>query len=99
MALRQSSKLIAMTVPRDPAIDIAVLYERVEHIIRQIDQLSRAVEQNNKHRDAQLVEIEERVEHVERTIDRARWFLFGLAAAGGAIGGTVASVISQALGG
>lgn len=98
MVVPVQSKLSAVTPGADPMVAIAVLYERVEHVIAKIDDLSMKLDKQNAHRDEQFAELEDRVQAVERSVDRARWFLAGVAAAGGAIGGTIASFISQALG-
>lgn len=81
----------------DPIIAVAILFERLDHVIAKIDDLSMKLDRHNVHRDQQFAELDRRVEDVERSIDRARWFLFGIAAAGGALGGSLASFLTKGL--
>lgn len=78
---------------------IAVLYERMEHVIRAVEALSDKLDDHNAKRTKALADLEARVEHIERTMDRARWFLMGIAAAGGALGGGVAGMVVSMMGG
>ena len=78
---------------------IAVLYERMEHIIRAVDALSDKMDAHNEARKQVLAELEERVEKIESTIDRARYFTVGLAIGGGLLGGGTAGFVMSMLGG
>ncbi len=80
---------------RDPAIAVAVLFERLDNVIAKLDDLSMKLDRHNTHRDQQMEELDKRVQDVEQSIDRARWFLFGVAAAGGAVGGSIASFLTK----
>lgn len=80
---------------RDPAIAIAVLYERFDNLGLKIDELSRKIDGQSAHRDKALAELEDRVEHVEHQITRARAFVGGLALGGGLLGGIASSALSH----
>ena len=83
----------------DPSVAIAVLYERVGHVIEKVDALTEKIDAQDRKRTAALDELETRVEHIEKTVSGFRWFIAGIAASGGALGGGIAAVIAKALGG
>jgi ABC-type transporter Mla subunit MlaD len=78
---------------------IAVLYERMEHVIRGLNDLSDKMDAHNEARKQVLHDLEERVEHIETTMDKARWFTIGLAIGGGLLGGGTAGFVLSMLGG
>jgi hypothetical protein len=78
---------------------IAVLYERLEHVIRAVENLSDKMDAHNEARKQVLSELEERVGHIEITMDKARWFTIGLAIGGGLLGGGTAGFVISMLGG
>jgi hypothetical protein len=88
-----------VTIPQDPAVAVAVLYERMGHVIEKMDALSRKLDAQDKRRTAALDELEERVERIEAQVSGVRWFLAGIAAAGGALGGSVAAGVARMIGG
>ena len=83
----------------DPAIAIAVLYERMGHVIEKVDALAAKIDAQSAHRDKMIHELEDRVETIEKQITGARAFLAGVAALGGILGGGVAAGVAQMLGG
>lgn len=87
-----------MTIDKDPAVSIAVLFERLGHVIAKIDDLGTRMDAQTAHRDRKIDELEGRIDHLEQSVDRARWFIAGVAAGGGALGGTVATLVAQAIG-
>lgn len=87
------------SVPTQPEVAVAVLFERLGHVIERIDQLDKKLDAQNAARAEVLDDLERRVQHVERSVDRARWFLAGIAAGGGALGGSIAAIVARALGG
>lgn len=87
-----------MTIDKDPAVSIAVLFERLGHVIAKIDDLGARMDAQTAHRDRKIDELEGRIDHLEQSVDRARWFIAGVAAGGGALGGTVATLVAQAIG-
>lgn len=92
-----------MTVmPAEPANDatvaIAVLYERLGHVIDKVDALSVKLDAQDEKRTQALQELEDRVEHIEKQVNGVRWFLAGIAAAGGAVGGSIAAGIAKMVG-
>lgn len=90
-----------MTVPQpmSPEAAIAVLFERLGHVIVVVEGLSAKLDAQDIKRTAALDELETRVERIEKQVNGVRWFLAGIAAAGGTIGGTVAAGIVRMLGG
>lgn len=91
-----------MTVNHTPVTTeaaIAVLFERMEHVIRAVEALSEKLDDHNAKRTKALADLEARVEHIERSMDRARWFMMGIAASGGALGGGVAGMVVSMMGG
>ena len=85
--------------PSDPTVAIAVLYERIGHVIEKVDALSAKIDAQSAHRDLMIQDLEERVQIIERQITGARGFLAGIAALGGLLGGGVAAGLAQLLGG
>jgi hypothetical protein len=85
--------------PTDPTVAIAVLYERIGHVIEKVDALAAKIDAQSAHRDLVLQDLEERVEVIEKQISGARGFLTGLAVLGGLLGGSVAAGLGQMLGG
>lgn len=86
----------ALNLP--PEVAIAVLYERLGHIAERLDRMDKKLDAQNAARAETLDDLERRVQHVERTIDRTRWFMAGIAAGGGALGGGIAALIAKAFG-
>jgi hypothetical protein len=80
---------------RDPAIAIAVLFERFDNLGLKIDELSRKIDGQSAHRDKAIAELEERVERIEDQVTRARGFVAGVALGGGLLGGVVSTVLSH----
>ena len=78
---------------------IAVLFERLGHVMEKVDALSAKLDAQDQKRTAALSELETRVEHIEEQVQSIRWFLIGVAAAGGALGGSVAAGVARLLGG
>ena len=64
-----------------------------------MDALSTKLDAQDRKRTAALDELETRVERIEKQTSNVKWFLAGIAASGGALGGGVAAMIAQALGG
>lgn len=83
----------------EPQIAIAVLFERLGHMMEKVDNLSAKIDAQDAKRTEALGELESRVEHIERQMSGIRWFLAGVAAAGGALGGTIAGTIAKMIGG
>ena len=88
-----------MSVPHDPAIAVAVLYERLGHVIEKVDALSLKIDRQSAHRDTIMTELETRIEKIEEQVNRTKWFLAGVAAGGGLLGGSVAGMVAKLLGG
>lgn len=88
-----------MSVPNDPTVAVAVLYERLGHVIEKVDALSHKIDRQSAHRDGIMQEIEDRVEQIEEQVNKTKWFLAGVAAGGGLLGGSVAGMIAKMLGG
>lgn len=86
-------------VPTSPDVAIAVLFERLGHVITGVEALSKKLDEQDEKRTAALDELERRVEKIEKQTANARWFLAGVAASGGALGGGVAAMMARALGG
>ena len=87
------------SVPQSPEVAVAVLYERLGYVVERLERLSAKIDEHNVARTEVLNDLERRVQHVEKAIDRTRWFVAGVAAGGGALGGGIAAFIAQALGG
>ena len=83
----------------DPVIAIAVLFERMGHVIEKVDALSAKLDAQDRKRTEALQELEDRVEHIEKQVAGVRWFLAGVAVAGGAVGGSVVAWVAKMLGG
>lgn len=82
----------------DPQVAVAILFERLGHVIEKVDQLSMKLDQQDTNRTRALAELESRVEHIEKQVNGVRWFLAGIACAGGAVGGSVAGAVARMLG-
>lgn len=87
------------STPENPEVAIAVLYERMGHVIARLDEMNAKLDRRFAHAEAQTAELEKRVEKIEQDLTRARGFLFGLAATGGFVGGGVATGLARVLGG
>lgn len=87
-----------MSAPSDPTVAIAVLYERLGHVIEKMDLLSSKIDMQSAHRDHVMTEMEHRVESIEREVNRTKWFLAGVATGGGLLGGSVAGMLTKMLG-
>lgn len=85
-------------LPTDPQIAVAILFERLGHVIEKVDQLNAKLDAQDTKRTQALADLEERVEHIERQVNGVRWFLAGVACAGGAVGGTAAGMVARMLG-
>lgn len=85
--------------PEDPKVAVAVLYERLGHVIARLDDMNAKLDRRFSHAEAQTAELEKRVEAIEGQVNKARGFVFGLAAAGGTLGGMIANALGKALGG
>lgn len=83
----------------DPQIAIAVLFERLGHVMEKVDNLSAKLDAQDAKRTEALTELEGRVEHIERQMNGIKWFLAGVAAAGGALGGSIAGMVAKMIGG
>lgn len=88
-----------MSVPHDPTVAVAVLYERLGHVIEKVDALSTKIDMQSAHRDHIMTAMEHRVEQIEEQVNRTKWFLAGVAAGGGLLGGSLAGVLAKAVGG
>lgn len=90
-----------MTAPQPMSSEaaIAVLFERLGHVVASLDALSDKIDRQDVKRTAALDELEMRVERIEKQVHGVRWFLAGIAAAGGTVGGTVAAGLVRMLGG
>ena len=87
------------TPPSDPTVAIAVLYERIGHVIEKVDALGAKIDAQSAHREQMIEELEGRVEVIEKQITGARGFLTGLAVLGGLLGGGTAAGLAQMFGG
>lgn len=85
-------------VPATPEVAVAVLFERLGHVMEKVDALSTKLDEQDARRSEHLKELEARVVEIESQVSGVRWFLAGVAAAGGAIGGSVAAGVAKALG-
>jgi len=83
----------------DPAIAIAVLYERLGHVIEKVDALAAKIDIQSEQRNQMILDLEERVETIEKQITGARAFFAGIAAFGGILGGGFAAWVAQMMGG
>lgn len=82
----------------DPQIAVAILFERLGHVIEKVDALSAKLDDQDNKRTKALNELEERVEHIERRMTSVGWFLAGIACAGGAVGGSAAAMVAKMIG-
>ena len=85
-------------MPTDPQIAVAILFERIGHVIEKVDALSATLDAQDMKRTQALGELEARVEHIERRMTSVGWFLAGIACAGGAVGGSAAAMVAQMFG-
>lgn len=90
---------MANVTPPTTEAAIAVLFERLDHAIRAIENLSEKMDAHNEARKQVLSELESRVENIEMQVDRARWFVMGIAIGGGLLGGGTAGFVISMLGG
>ena len=86
-------------VSPDSAVAVAVLFERLGHVMEKVDALSKKMDEQDSKRTQALIELEQRVEHIEKRMTSVGWFLAGIACAGGAVGGGAAAMVAQMLGG
>jgi len=82
----------------EPQIAIAVLFERLGHVMEKVDNLSAKLDAQDKKRTQALEELERRVEAIESSMTGAKWFLAGVACAGGAVGGGIAAGLARVIG-
>jgi hypothetical protein len=82
----------------DPAVAVAILFERLGHVMEKVDAMSAKIDSQELHRQQALSDLESRVAEIEQQITSVRWFLAGIAAAGGAAGGAVAAGIAKMIG-
>jgi hypothetical protein len=85
--------------PENPEVAIAVLYERMGHVIARLDEMNAKLDRRFAHAEAQTADLERRVETIEKQVERARGFMLGAAAAGGFVGGGAAAALGRLLGG
>ena len=85
-------------LPGDPTVAVAVLYERLGHVIEKVDALSMKIDRQSAHRDSLIEDMDERITNIESQMSKAKGFVFGLAAGGGALGGGIAAVLAKAFG-
>lgn len=83
----------------DPAVQVAVLFERLGHVMEKVDNLGCKLDEQDAKRFMATAELEGRVEHIEKQITGFRWFITGLSAGGGVLGGVIASAVTKAFGG
>jgi len=86
-------------MPTSPEVAVAVLFERLGHVIAGVEQLSQKLDAQDRKRTAALDELEMRVEKIEKQTSNVKWFLAGIAASGGALGGGVAAMVANMMGG
>ncbi len=86
-------------LPNDPTVAVAVLYERLGHVIEKVDALSVKIDRQSAHRDNVMEDMDERITKIEHQMSKARGFVFGLAAGGGALGGGIAAALAKLVGG
>ncbi len=82
----------------DTSIAVAVLFERLGHVMEKVDNLSAKLDTQDQKRTEALQQLEHRVEEIEQQMISVKWFLAGIAAAGGAVGGSVAAGIAKMIG-
>jgi hypothetical protein len=85
-------------VDRPPEVAIAVLFERIGSLAEKIDALSTRIEAAHRSDLERIREVETRLEVVEDKLLASRWFVAGLAAGGGLLGGTASTVLLQIVG-
>lgn len=87
-----------MSISENPQIAVAILFERLGHVIEKVDALSIKLDAQDAKRTQALLELETRVEHIERRMTSVGWFLAGIACAGGAVGGSAAAMVAKMIG-
>jgi pantothenate kinase len=85
--------------PHSTEAAIAVLFERLDHVIKAVEALSEKMDAHNDARKEVLRDLEERVAHIETSMNKARAFMIGLALGVGALGGGTAGFVMSMLGG
>lgn len=85
--------------PNDNTVDIAVLYERMSHIVSKLDEVITSIDTNNVKQVRSSLDLEARLAHLEKQFGALRWFLTGIAAGSGVLGGVVASAVVRLFGG
>lgn len=95
MASSRSPKILTDTTPE---VAVAVLFERLGHIIEKVDKLSAKIDQNEERRSDHLKDLEQRIHNIETQVSGVRYFLAGVAVVGGAVGGSIAAGVAKALG-
>lgn len=83
--------------PDDLRVAVAILHERMTHVIARLDEAHSKLDRRFASTESQALELEVRIDKLEADLNRARGFLFGLAAAGGVVGGGIASALAQVL--
>lgn len=86
------------SVETTPEVAVAVLFERLGHVMEKVDNLSQKLDEQDARRLEHYKDLESRVAQIETQVSGVRWFLAGVAIAGGAIGGSVAAGVAKALG-
>jgi hypothetical protein len=87
-----------MTPTTDTSVAVAVLFERLGHVIEKVDALSAKLDAQDDRRSQALNSLETRVEEIETQFSSVKWFLAGVACAGGAVGGSLAAGVAKMLG-
>lgn len=87
-----------MNVNENPQVAVAILFERLGHVIEKVDALSAKLDAQDVKRTQALEELEQRVEHIEKRVTSVAWFLAGIACAGGAVGGSAAAMVAKMIG-
>jgi hypothetical protein len=82
----------------DTSVAVAVLFERLGHVIEKVDALSAKLDAQDSRRSEALSALEARVEEMESQFSSVKWFLAGVACAGGAVGGSMAAGVAKILG-
>jgi hypothetical protein len=82
----------------DTSVAVAVLFERLGHVIEKVDALSAKLDAQDARRSESVAALEARVEDMEGQFSSVKWFLAGVACAGGAVGGSMAAGVAKILG-
>ncbi len=83
--------------PDDLRVAVAILHERMAHVIVRLDEAHSKLDRRFASAESQTLELEGRIDKLESDLNKARGFLFGLAAAGGIVGGGISSVLAQVI--